>query len=506
MLTWFREQVPIRQKLGIVIAIQSVWIAACIACTAGIMAGLLAHEAALAVNVVVLVIACGIGMVLRQAITEPYVTTVVRMERLAGGDMDSPIRFTNFKDCVGRMTTAMHVFRSSALAREEAERAAAEQRHLADTVRAEGEAAQAETSRRQSSVMQALGSAMTGLSGGDLVFRITDRFSPEYEPLRGGFNSTVARLQNTMRGVSTSSAAIRAGSEEIAKAADELSRRTEQQAASLEQTAAALDQITATVSKTAVGVRRARDVVGTAKGDAERGGDVVRNAVAAMSGIEASSGQIGQIIGVIDEIAFQTNLLALNAGVEAARAGEAGRGFAVVASEVRALAQRSADAAKEIKALVSSSARQVVAGVDLVGQTGAALERIVGQVAEINHLVIDIAASAEQQAAGLAEVNMAVNQMDQVTQQNAAMVEESTAASQGLLKEVDQLSGLLQAFKLGPPDPAQQHPAQHHPARHRPAHAPPPSEAGPVPRRLRTPEPRGHRQLQATGTDAWSEF
>jgi methyl-accepting chemotaxis protein len=201
------------------------------------------------------------------------------------------------------------------------------------------------------------------------------------------------------------------------------------------------------VRKTAEGATHAREVVASAKGDAERSGAVVRDAVAAMSQIEQSAKEISQIIGVIDEIAFQTSLLALNAGVEAARAGDAGRGFAVVASEVRALAQRSADAAKQIKTLISTSGAQVSAGVGLVGETGRSLERIVVQVGEINGIVSEIAASAKEQATGLAEVNTAVNQMDQVTQQNAAMVEESTAASHALAREVDELAQLIRRFR-----------------------------------------------------------
>jgi methyl-accepting chemotaxis protein len=210
-----------------------------------------------------------------------------------------------------------------------------------------------------------------------------------------------------------------------------------------------LEEITATVKRTAEGATHARTVVAAAKLDAETGGEVVGKAIVAMNAIETSSQGITQIIGVIDEIAFQTNLLALNAGVEAARAGDAGRGFAVVAQEVRALAQRSAEAAKEIKVLIATSTTQVSAGVDLVAQTGKALERIVNQVAQINGVVGEIAASAQEQSSGLQQVNVAINQMDQVTQQNAAMVEESTAASHALAREAQDLARLIGRFKVG---------------------------------------------------------
>ena len=203
------------------------------------------------------------------------------------------------------------------------------------------------------------------------------------------------------------------------------------------------------MKRTADGARTAREAVQSAKTAAEASGAVVGKAITAMGEIEGSARQIGQIIGVIDEIAFQTNLLALNAGVEAARAGDAGRGFAVVASEVRALAQRSAEAAKEIKALISASSQQVGQGVQLVGETGQALQRIDGEVTRINELVIEIATSAHEQAIGLEQVNAAVNQMDQVTQQNAAMVEESTAASHALAREADNLTELMSQFEVG---------------------------------------------------------
>jgi methyl-accepting chemotaxis protein len=251
----------------------------------------------------------------------------------------------------------------------------------------------------------------------------------------------MAAIALTARGVRSSSA-------ELTAASDDFARRTEQQAASLEQTAAALDQITATVRKTAAGAAEAREVAGTARGDAESAEAVLRDTVAAMSGIEGSARQIGNIIGVIDEIAFQTNLLALNAGVEAARAGDAGRGFAVVAMEVRALAQRSANAAKEIKSLISTSGQQVDTGVRLVGDTSNALARIIEQVARLSTLVGDIAVSAQDQATGLQELNGAVSHMDKVTQQNAAMVEQSTAASHSLVEEADELTRLVAQFHV----------------------------------------------------------
>ena len=300
----------------------------------------------------------------------------------------------------------------------------------------------------QAVVTDSLASALKRLSAGDLAQRLHTPFTAEYEGLRSDFNAALEKLQTAMQEVSIKAEAIRSGAGEISSASDDLSRRTEQQAANLEETAAALDEITATVRKTAEGSAQARSAVQVAQGEAVTSGQVVTRAVEAMGQIEASSQQIGQIIGVIDEIAFQTNLLALNAGVEAARAGDAGRGFAVVASEVRALAQRSAEAAKEIKALINASDGQVKDGVRLVGEAGRALAKIVEQVVSINEIVAEIASSSQEQASGLAQVNSAVNQMDHVTQQNAAMVEEATAAAKGLEHETSDLSRLVGRFQV----------------------------------------------------------
>jgi methyl-accepting chemotaxis protein len=293
-----------------------------------------------------------------------------------------------------------------------------------------------------------IGDALEHLAKGELYLKIETPLAPAVEKLRTDFNQAASSLKKAMWDLGGTAMGIQKSTSEIKASADELSKRTEQQAASLEETAAALDQITATVRTTAAGAKQACEVVGGTKIGAEHSGEVVRKAVEAMTNIEKSSGQIGQIIGVIDEIAFQTNLLALNAGVEAARAGDAGRGFAVVASEVRALAQRSAEAAKEIKSLILASRGQVEEGVDLVGQTGKALARIVEQVSEINNIVVNIAGSAQEQSTALAQVNAAINQMDQMTQKNAAMVEESTAATHGLAEQTAELFKLMAGFKV----------------------------------------------------------
>ncbi len=310
-----------------------------------------------------------------------------------------------------------------------------------------GEERRAALQQEQHDVVQHLSSGLVRLSRGDFSQPIEAEFSGAHEKLRQNFNQTIDTLSGTVAQVIEASESIGSGATEISQASDDLSHRTESQAATLEQTAAALDQMTASVKAAAEGARSVEATMDEAKHEAKSSGEVVANAVAAMTEISDSSSHIGQIITVIDDIAFQTNLLALNAGVEAARAGEAGRGFAVVAAEVRGLAGRSSEAAMEIKALISASAEQVGRGVDLVGKAGEALNTIAGRVNQISELVSGITEGAVEQSTGLAEINIGVTQLDQVTQQNAAMVEQSTAAGHLLKGDALKLTQVVAGFQ-----------------------------------------------------------
>ena len=403
----------------------------------------LAIGGALAVGIAVLM-----GWLLSSAIAAPIAAMTAAMRRLAEGDNAVVVPAVGRRDEIGAMAAAVLTFKEAAVEKLRVEGEAADQRRQAEGAREANEAERADAAREQAGVVQSLGEALERLAEGDLTHRLSQAFPASYRKLRDDFNAAMGRLQETMAVINGAVHGIRSSSGEISQAADSLSRRTEQQAAGLEETAAALDQIVATVRRTAQGAGEADQAVKAARQDAEVAGQVVERAIQAMTEIETSSQQVSQIIGVIDEIAFQTNLLALNAGVEAARAGDAGRGFAVVAQEVRALAQRSAEAAKEIKALISTSSQQVGTGVDLVGETGEALRRITTGVAAINRTVGEIAASAAEQATGLQQINTAVNQMDQATQQNAAMVEESTAASHSLSSDASELQRLVGRFRI----------------------------------------------------------
>ena len=396
--------------------------------------------------------------------TRKSIGDIARATELLAADRGEQVDLVKLarKDELGSMVRSLGVFKDNQAnlkalqAQQEADRA------LTDEERRAKAEASARTAREQATVVSALAEGLDHLASGDLTFRVVAEFTGEYVKLRDDFNAAIAQLETALQRIAASTSGIQTGSEEISGAADDLSRRTEQQAASLEQTAAALDEITATVKRSAAGAKHARDVVSTASADAARSREIVRNTITAMNEMDVSAKKISQIIGVIDEIAFQTNLLALNAGVEAARAGDAGKGFAVVASEVRALALRSAEAAKEIKGLITASTQQVAQGVSLVGETGEVLQAIAGRVTEIDTLVAEIASSSQEQASGLAEVNSAVNQIDRVVQQNAAMVEETTTAAGNLNQEAKALSRQVAHFRtegssalLSRPEPAQ---------------------------------------------------
>ncbi len=363
---------------------------------------------------------------------------------------------------------------ASRAAAESAERAIAEER----------ERTAAELER----TIEEVGAGLAALSKGDLSHRITTELPGSYERLRADFNDAASRLLDVIQAVATGASGIRAGSAEIRAASDDLAERTEHQAASLGESANAVNNVTQMVQESARSADAANGMISETHREATEGGQVVERAIAAMGAIERSSQEIAQITTLIDGIAFQTNLLALNAGVEAARAGDAGRGFAVVANEVRALAQRSADAAKEIRALIAASSEQVGNGVALVGQTGTMLGRMLGRVAEIRQVIETIATSAATQASSLVSVNSAVSDMDRSTQQNAAMVEESTAAARSLASEADDMAELVARFKIG-------------------AAAGTPS-VRPVPAARSRPLPatRGNLALKVDEEDDWAQF
>jgi len=387
-------------------------------------------------------------LVSSRGITGPINRLQTRMRSLAAGDTASETPGLDRKDEVGQMAAAVAVFRENAMERARLEREADEGRSLSERERRAREAAKEQDAADTKTAVDALALGLTRLSEGDVSHRIDKPFVDHLDALRESYNASLDKLQAALQEVGKNASVINSGAAEIRSAADDLARRTEQQAASLEETAAALEQITTTVRDSTKRAEEASVLVEQTRAGAEKSGGIVRNAVAAMNEIAKSSGEISNIIGVIDDIAFQTNLLALNAGVEAARAGEAGKGFAVVAQEVRELAQRSAKAAKEIKVLITTSETQVGTGVNLVGETGAALVQIEAEVTEITAHVRAIVEAAREQSTGIQEINTAVNTMDQGTQQNAAMVEQTNAASHSLAKEASALNGLLGQFTL----------------------------------------------------------
>ena len=339
---------------------------------------------------------------------------------------------------------------------------------------------------------------MTALAEGDLTQSMQGEFKGEFADLRDAINTSVTNLLNMVTDINDASGSISSGASEIATGNTDLSQRTEEQASSLEETASSMEEMTSTVRQNADNARTANTLASTARDQAQKGGDVVSNAVAAMSEINSSSKKISDIIGVIDEIAFQTNLLALNAAVEAARAGEQGRGFAVVAGEVRNLAQRSAGAAKEIKSLINDSVEKVDEGSKLVDESGKTLEEIVEAVKKVNDIIAEIAAASQEQSSGIEEVNKAISQMDEMTQQNAALVEEAASASESMEDQAKNMIELMRFFNTGGQQAAA--PTRSAPAARQAPHASAPAQRAPARRPVSKPAP------SAGSDDEWEEF
>ncbi len=436
-----------------------------------------------------------------RSITAPMAKLQESLRKMAEGQMEGDQTLDARNDQIGSLARAVGAVRDAVSgqaarqAESDANRATAERNQLENAARQR----EAEANETNHAVDQ-LGRALEEMANGNLEYRLSQPFGSTLDALRVNFNNSVDKLHSALKAIGGNAFSIDAGAREISTASNDLARRTEQQAASIEETAAALDEISTTVNDSTRRAEEAGSLVAKTRQNAERSGEVVKRAVAAMGQIEGSSNEINNIISVIDDIAFQTNLLALNAGVEAARAGEAGKGFAVVAQEVRELAQRSANAAKEIKQLINNSGEQVRSGVTLVGETGKALTEIVAEVQEINRHVNSIVESAKEQSLALKEINAAVNEMDQSTQKNAAMVEETSAASQNLASEAASLSAQLAKFRFEGADTTSRHvqPAGH-------ASKPRPSPASAMVRKVASAFSGGQAAAATAGGD-WQEF
>ncbi|TQL16630.1 methyl-accepting chemotaxis protein [Zymomonas mobilis] len=423
MLHWFSTQAPIKVKFQFIVLGHLLISLLMALAVLGSFVTLSSYPAAIASAAAGILLSVAFSYFTGKAISEPYVQTVVRMEQLAAGDLNSPILYRNNKDCVGRITRAMDVFRNNAINLEE-------------------------VTKGQSIVTDTLAARLNGLARGDLATRITTAFPSIYEALRNNYNSALDSLADMTRTVAESSNSINTGAREISDASHDLAQRTEQHAASIEETSRTMDDVTKGINETATSAAHVNKLMTEINRDAEQGGVVIKNTTEAMGGIEKQAHEIASIIGLIDGISFQTNLLALNAGVEAARAGDAGKGFSVVAAEVRALAQRSADAANNVKGLITTNAKQITEGVHLVMEAGDLLGRIISRISEISRSIQNISEAAHAQSERLQQINIAIGEMDSVTQQNAAMVEEATAAARSLAEESDNLSNQVARFEL----------------------------------------------------------
>jgi len=432
-----------------------------------------------------LLLGFGISLV---TITRPINRLAAGMRRLADGHIQTDVFGAGRGDEIGVMAKTVQVFKDNMIAREKAEADIADQRRVAEEQRSAREirerkaieeisalcdkAAAGDLDTRLNEadkdgflltisqrlngltgmlqqVTGELATVTSGMAQGDLSNDIRGDYHGVFGQLKSGVNGMAIKLREIARDLNQSSVAVKEAAAEISTGSQDLASRTESQAASIEETAASMHEITATVKQNADNAQAANQMAEVARGAADKGGTVMRDVVQSMAGIEASAVKIGDIISLIDEIAFQTNLLALNASVEAARAGEAGKGFAVVAQEVRALAQRSANASRDIKALITESNNQVREGGKLVAQAGESLTEIVGAVKKVSDIVAEIAAASREQATGLEQVNTAVGTMDEMTQRNGALVEETSASAQSLSQQASQLAQLVSFFKIG---------------------------------------------------------
>lgn len=391
---------------------------------------LIAQSSTLSLALIFVSIAVAVAVValFLHRVVRPLSRLNAAMGDMAAGDLDREVPGLDLTDEVGDIGRALLAIKQAA-----AERS----RHEADGRMA-----------MQQQVVTELGQGLAALKIGQLGARIDHPFPGDYEQLRVDFNEATRIMAALMHQVTAAAQSVRVGAGEISAAASDLAVRTESQAASLEESAAAVRELTASVTSASQTALEAAALARTAQGNASTSGEVMAKAVGAMTQIALSSQRMGEIVGLIEGIAFQTNLLALNAGVEAARAGEAGRGFAVVATEVRALAQRSSDAAKDISDIIQSSGRDVATGVDMIGQTQATLEAIVSGTAELSAMIDQIAQSSREQSAAIMQVDSVVGDMDRATQQNAALVEQSTAASRSLACEAETLAGLVERFDM----------------------------------------------------------
>jgi len=407
-MLWFIKDAPIRLKLLIAFGMMCGLIAL------PTLAALVAPDYALAIGAVATLTGMVCAAWFRSAIATPYVTTVVRMEALAACDLESAIQFTEYKDCVGRMTKAMLSFRDAA------------KKEL--TLNAEA--------RRHAAIVRGMTANLSRLADGDLTAEITEEYPGDYAELRTNFNAALVSLRALIGTVNESASTIRTGSGEIAQASENLARRTEANAASLEQTSAAVAQMNQRLKLTAESAGRTVARADGAIATVSDGRAITDAAVQAMTRVSESAKGIDSVIEGLDKIAFQTRVLAMNAAVEAGRAGEAGRGFAVVADLVSALAMRAEEEAGRARDQLTTTQTEVVAAVEMVQKVDGALMNISGDVAEVHQLLGQMASDNHAQSTAISEISTAIMTMDQSTQQNAAMVEETSAAARNLTSEV----------------------------------------------------------------------